>query len=601
MIIKVGGTMVQVANADDSDHFIDGEERNEGKTSVISADEYQSILQAPKQKIAIEPKTPALNEHGIEQRGEDKTTFYDIRSSSDKSVPSYNKVVIISNKGYGKEFILNKPENFIGREPGCAIQIDDKMASGQHALISVRGTDCYVKDLKSSNGTNLNGQAIRKERQIRTGDEIEVGSTTFRFIHKNSILEKDAVISPDKRKKNGSSKGLKFVIVVLTGVLVVLLMLVFFTKSKPESRKASEPIVAETQKDENNSSIAMQEEKSIEKKEQKRAASEKEARNETATLYFSMANQLLANQLWQSAIDQYNSTLVINPEFLEAKEALEKAKFEMQNQQIMEKASALLNANQFEEAIELFRLIPLESVYYQTAMIKIPAIEKQKNALAAKKPSKKIIQKAVESKPGNTMKGISRLIGGARDQYAKGNVRIAIENLDGVLQMKSTHMESVKSEVAILKDMMIKVDDGYHRGLSLYNNDEISQAFQIWAEVLDLDKKIIGQRNSFFSLQIAMYIADEYTREAEKAFESNEYELALSKTIQALKAQPSNQKAIAMQGKLNATAKKLYEKAYILEDLDTEKALAIWKEVLNICPPSYEYHVKAKKRIAKYE
>jgi tetratricopeptide (TPR) repeat protein len=187
------------------------------------------------------------------------------------------------------------------------------------------------------------------------------------------------------------------------------------------------------------------------------------------------------------------------------------------------------------------------------------------------------------------------------DQYAKGNIRIAMDNLDAVLQMESTHIESVKSEVATLQDRISRVYEGYNNGLNAYKNKQIGQAFQIWSQVLDLDRKVIGKRDSFFSSQIATYIGDEYSRQAQQAFQSNEYEVALSKSTQALKAKPGHQIAIEIQGKLIAKAKKLYEKAYILEDLDPEQAVAIWKDVLKICPLSSEYHAKAKKRIEKYE
>ena len=56
-----------------------------------------------------------------------------------------------------------------------------------------------------------------------------------------------------------------------------------------------------------------------------------------------------------------------------------------------------------------------------------------------------------------------------------------------------------------------------------------------------------------------------------------------------------------MQGRLIAKAKQLYEKAYILEDLDSEQARGLLKEVLTFCPPSSEYYIKAEKRIEKYQ
>ena len=598
--IKVGDTKISIDHVVETDRVDARGDKDEGKTNVISSDEYKNMLQDRQQKGAPEVKTPesASSGHGNES-GIDKTALYDSKSPSHTTAPSYHKLVIISNKEYGKEYILNKAENFIGRAPGCAIRIDDKMASGQHTAVAVKGADCFIKDLDSTNGTNVNGQPIKDEQQIQTGDEVEVGSTTFRFIHKDSALEKDAMPAPGKSKKVDSSKARKLLIVALAGILVVLLMVVLFTKSKPVSQKA--PMVAETQKDESEPAVAGRE-TSVEKKEGKSAASEKATSEKTATLYFSMANQFLANQLWQSAIDKYNEVLAINPEFLEAREALEKAKFEQQNHQVMEKAGELFSANQYEQAMEVFRLIPLESVYYQAAKSKITTIEKQKNELVAKEQLAEEAAKAEQEKSKADIKEKAyHIIDGALDHYVKGNVGIAMENLDTVLKMESTDLKSVKSEVETLRDRMSRVSEGYNNGLNAYKNKQVGQAFQIWSQVLDLDKKVIGKRNSFFSSQIATYIADEYTRQAQQALKNNEYEVALSKSTQALKAKADHPKALEVQGRLIAKAKKLYEKAYIIEDIDPEQALALWKDVLKICPPSSEYHAKAKKRIEKYE
>ena len=598
--IKVGDTKILIDNVGKTDRVAAIDDEDAGKTNVISSDEYKNMLQGSQQKGASEEKTPesASPAHGIEQEG-DKTVLYDSKSLSHTTAPSYHKLVIISNKGYGKEYILNKAENFIGRTSGCSIQIDDKMASGQHALVNVKGTDCFIKDLNSTNGTNLNGRPIKNAQQIRTGDEVEVGSTIFRFIHKDSVLEKDAILAPGKSKKVESSKTRKLLIIALAGILVVLLMAVLFSKSKPVSQK--EPMVAESQKDESQSAVAGKK-ASVESKDTKIIISEKAGKEKTAALYFSLANQFLVNQLWQSAIDKYNEVLAINPEFLEAREALEKAKFEQQNQQVMEKAGELFDANQYEQAMEVFRLIPLESVYYQAAKSKITTIEKQKKELAAKEQSAKEAAKAEQEKFAADIKEKAyHIIDGALDHYVKGNAGIAVENLDTVLKMESTDLKSVKSEVETLRERISRVSEGYNNGLNAYKNKQISQAFQIWSKVLDLDKKVIGKRNSFFSSQIATYIADEYTRQAQQTLKNNEYEVTLLKISQALKAKPDHQKALEVQGRLIAKAKKLYEKAYIIEDLDPEQALSLWKEVLKICPPSSEYYTKTRKRIEKYE
>ncbi len=64
----------------------------------------------------------------------------------------------------------------IGREDGCDVCLQDPKASRHHARIIVEGSVVEVEDLGSSNGTRLNGKAIRR-RVLRSGDVIQIGTS----------------------------------------------------------------------------------------------------------------------------------------------------------------------------------------------------------------------------------------------------------------------------------------------------------------------------------------------------------------------------------------------------------------------------------------
>jgi hypothetical protein len=69
----------------------------------------------------------------------------------------------------------------IGRSGDADVQIDDRYASGLHARIYSHGGHFYVEDLKSTNGTLLNDQALGGEAELIEGDMIRIGDTEFRF------------------------------------------------------------------------------------------------------------------------------------------------------------------------------------------------------------------------------------------------------------------------------------------------------------------------------------------------------------------------------------------------------------------------------------
>ncbi len=80
----------------------------------------------------------------------------------------------------GREFLISG-EALIGRAPGCAIMLTDDFASAHHARVFERGGRVWVEDLRSTNGTRLNGQPLRRPAQLRTGDRLQIGRTVLGF------------------------------------------------------------------------------------------------------------------------------------------------------------------------------------------------------------------------------------------------------------------------------------------------------------------------------------------------------------------------------------------------------------------------------------
>lgn len=68
----------------------------------------------------------------------------------------------------------------LGRVAACDVVIDDTKASRRHATLHVDGAVVEIEDLDSSNGTLLNGKAV-KRRVLREGDVIQIGATALTF------------------------------------------------------------------------------------------------------------------------------------------------------------------------------------------------------------------------------------------------------------------------------------------------------------------------------------------------------------------------------------------------------------------------------------
>jgi len=70
----------------------------------------------------------------------------------------------------------------IGRSTASDIVLgSDDYASGRHARLTRHGGLLYLEDAGSTNGTFVNGRKTVGATPLRNGDNVRIGSTTFRF------------------------------------------------------------------------------------------------------------------------------------------------------------------------------------------------------------------------------------------------------------------------------------------------------------------------------------------------------------------------------------------------------------------------------------
>ncbi len=90
------------------------------------------------------------------------------------------RIVIMMDGIVIKEVELTKERTSLGRRPYNDIVIENLAVSGEHAAFYVTPRDVAIEDLNSTNGTFVNGKAIRKQ-VLRHGDELEVGKYKLQF------------------------------------------------------------------------------------------------------------------------------------------------------------------------------------------------------------------------------------------------------------------------------------------------------------------------------------------------------------------------------------------------------------------------------------
>jgi VWFA-related protein len=96
-------------------------------------------------------------------------------------VPSLPRArLIILQNGVQSEVVIQEAETMIGREASNAVVIRDPMASRRHAKIIVENGEFWIEDLKSLNGTRVNGEAISR-RKLAANDQIKIGEVVLTF------------------------------------------------------------------------------------------------------------------------------------------------------------------------------------------------------------------------------------------------------------------------------------------------------------------------------------------------------------------------------------------------------------------------------------
>lgn len=88
-------------------------------------------------------------------------------------------LVVQSGPDRGTTFPLMKDRVVIGRKKADLI-LNDPEVSGSHAALEIAGTMYLVRDLKSTNGTYLNGEKV-DEAEVKHLDEIGVGKSILIF------------------------------------------------------------------------------------------------------------------------------------------------------------------------------------------------------------------------------------------------------------------------------------------------------------------------------------------------------------------------------------------------------------------------------------
>ncbi|HSP19161.1 MAG TPA: FHA domain-containing protein [Myxococcaceae bacterium] len=85
------------------------------------------------------------------------------------------KLVIEDDEGHRREVALDREETTIGRQADSIVHLPERNVSRRHARVLRRGDTILLEDLRSANGTHVNGARISDQVPLGDGDLVRIG------------------------------------------------------------------------------------------------------------------------------------------------------------------------------------------------------------------------------------------------------------------------------------------------------------------------------------------------------------------------------------------------------------------------------------------
>ncbi|KIF81726.1 FHA domain-containing protein [Noviherbaspirillum autotrophicum] len=116
------------------------------------------------------------------------------------------KIILARNNEVLREVALSKERIRIGRSPHNDLVIDNRAVSAEHAVIVTINNDSFLEDLNSTNGTQVNGQPIKKHF-LQENDVIELAQYRIQYFPDTGIDNMPDPIIQNMPQPSGRIEG----------------------------------------------------------------------------------------------------------------------------------------------------------------------------------------------------------------------------------------------------------------------------------------------------------------------------------------------------------------------------------------------------------
>jgi pSer/pThr/pTyr-binding forkhead associated (FHA) protein len=491
----------------------------------------------------------------------------------------------------------------IGRGLDNNVVLVDDAISTFHAQIIQEGQDYYIVDLKSSNGTFLDGVKVQKTK-LSNGQKIKVGVSTLVF----------EMIDLKKKKKNTQNA-----LIALAVIVVVALAAKFLRPPDIAGKHIKNGLAYENAGQLTNAltefQIALQHDPN--RAEAKKDMEEVQEEIEASGM-LTMASQAAANEDYEKARDLVNRVLRDFPDnskatelqavigyienaqlafaaknWTDAKQLLEKAQetypqsellrtrldkanSELAAQKNLTQAKDDLNHQQFDMAEPLLQAVPNTSVYYTEAKQDLDQIA--------------------------TSRQIAQYLTSATTSYQGGNISDALQQIDAGLQQapNAQALLDLQTRIRQMNNLLqpLQAAEALNApndvNALLQSQSVCQQIVSLEPDPLNVFRKRAQAAETRLSAALSQ-IAQSDATQAAADLQSGDEKDAIRLYDAAVKANPNDQDIAGQRsqllGKLESDCKALYDKGLVHEDLQQlDLAKQSYQQILQISSPGEKYY-----------
>ncbi|MBU0478481.1 FHA domain-containing protein [bacterium] len=557
--------------------------------------------------------------------------------------PKY-RLMLMEGARVKEEYQLDENELAIGRAEENKIVLKNETVSRKHAIVKKENNQYKIADLGSSNGTFVNNKKI-KEKVLSKGDEIKIGKFVLKFVTEGSCPEPGlfAMVLPYQKKlvEAWNKPPIRLGIIGFGVVLAIILIMSLIPTRSPEKRgiiEVSDNTVANLIKQGKKLHEADQKIKALEVFNKvlqmdpdnldAQIYVEKSRGDEAIAQYLTRGLELYQKAQWENALRQFEKVLSLDPENSRGIEYFNKTKKEMQVQKALKLADEYIIAEELPKAqTELNNALDLrpEDTHIRE---KLNLIEHKLLSLRHFEKGKEFFEKgnyanalvelekiSAQSKYANEAKRLVAQIGDlqkaekffdeAKKLYQKGSASQAIELMQMVLDINNDYTEAQE-----FLDKVKNVTQAFDRGVSFSANQQLMKAVDEWRQVLSLEQ----DRENFYYAEAIQYIKTvrpylietlhQHMEKGKNFVQEEKFKEALLEFQFVLTVEPDHKEALEnineLQVHIKEKARELYIQGYTLKDININRAVEKWKQVLDIASPEDEYYTKAKEQIKKH-